>query len=89
MSDQPGSDRDAMHAFVRMRNIQNRTFKRARALEEENVRLREQIAALQAFKDYVHSRLDEAAVPTHPEGHHSKAGCRIGDRLDLILKGWK
>lgn len=42
-------------------------------------------AALQAFKDYVHQRLDEAGIPTHPDGEHSKAGCRVGDRLDLAL----
>lgn len=40
---------------------------------------------LQAFKDYVHRRLDEAGVPTHPDGPHSKEGCRIGDRLDLLI----
>lgn len=43
------------------------------------------IAKLQAFKDYVHKRLDDAGIPTHPGGHHSKAGCRIGDRLDIVL----
>lgn len=41
---------------------------------------------LQAFKDYVHGRLDAAGIPTHPDGEHSKAGCRIGDRLDIALK---
>lgn len=43
------------------------------------------IAALQAFKDYVHERLDAAGIPTHPDGRHSVAGCRIGDRLDIAL----
>jgi hypothetical protein len=43
------------------------------------------IDALQAFKDYVHQRLDAAGVPTHPEGTHSAAGCRVGDRLDIAL----
>jgi hypothetical protein len=38
------------------------------------------------FKAYVHRRLDEAHVPTHPDGPHSKKGCRIGDRLDLLIK---
>ncbi len=42
--------------------------------------------ALQAFKDFVHQYLDEAGVPTHPEGEHSKAGCRIGDRLDILVR---
>ncbi len=45
------------------------------------------LAALQRFKDFVHRRLDEAGVPTHPDGEHSKAGCRIGDRLDIVLSG--
>lgn len=47
-------------------------------------RLTKERDALQAFKDYTHRRLDEAGVPTHPGGEHSKAGCRIGDRMDLI-----
>jgi len=46
---------------------------------------REEIAKLRAFKDYVHGRLDEAGIPTHPEGPHSAEGCRIGDRLDLVF----
>lgn len=41
--------------------------------------------ALQAFKDFVHGRLDTAGVPTHPDGPHSAEGCRIGDRLDLLV----
>ena len=49
----------------------------ARLLAERN--------ALQRFKDYVHQRLDEAGVPIHPDGPHSKAGCRVGDRLDIAL----
>ena len=48
-------------------------------------RMRAEVAALQAFKDYVHERLDQAGIPTHPDGEHSKAGCRIGDRLDIAL----
>lgn len=40
--------------------------------------------ALQRFKDFVHKRLDDMGIPTHPDGEHSKAGCRIGDRLDII-----
>lgn len=37
------------------------------------------------FKSYVHRHLDEAGVPTHPNGPHSKEGCRIGDRLDILI----
>lgn len=40
---------------------------------------------LQAFKDYVHKRLDDAGIPENPGGEHSKHGCRIGDRLDIAL----
>lgn len=43
------------------------------------------VESLQAFKDYVHKRLDDAGIATHPNGHHSKHGCRIGDRLDIAL----
>lgn len=41
---------------------------------------------LQDFKDYVHKRLDDAGVEKYPNGEHSKHGCRIGDRLDIVLK---
>ena len=41
--------------------------------------------ALLKFKEYVHARLDEAGIPTHPEGPHSAEGCRVGDRLDIAL----
>lgn len=40
---------------------------------------------LAAFKKFVHDRLDAADVPTHPDGPHSKEGCRIGDRLDGLI----
>jgi hypothetical protein len=41
--------------------------------------------AASAFKTYVHERLDAMGVPTHfPDGEHTKAGCRIGDRLDWV-----
>lgn len=45
-------------------------------------------AKLQAFKNYVHRRLDEAGVPTDPNGPHQARGCRIGDRLDLVLAAY-
>lgn len=48
--------------------------------------LRAERDALQRFKDFVHRRLDTAGVPTHPDGPHSKEGCRIGDRLDLVIE---
>jgi hypothetical protein len=45
----------------------------------------EQITKLQAFKDYVHKRLDDAGIEKEPKGEHSEHGCRIGDRLDIVL----
>lgn len=45
----------------------------------------EQVKKLEAFKAYVHQRLDAAGIPTHPDGPHSKEGCRIGDRLDMLI----
>lgn len=47
-----------------------------------------EIERLQAFKDYVHERLDDAGIPSHPQGEHSAAGCRVGDRLDIALEQW-
>lgn len=47
--------------------------------------LQDSVEAGQRFKAYVHERLDEAGVSTHPEGPHSAAGCRVGDRLDEVL----
>jgi hypothetical protein len=43
------------------------------------------VEKLERFKAYVHERLDKAGVPTDPGGEHSKHGCRIGDRLDVLL----
>lgn len=41
--------------------------------------------ALQAFKTFVHARLDRAGVPADPPGEHRDAGCRIGQRLDAVF----
>lgn len=49
-----------------------------------NVTDAERADKLQAFKDFVHRRLDEMGIPTHPDGPHSKEGCRVGDRLDIV-----
>lgn len=56
--------------------------------ENDAERLSGEVAALQRFKAYVHKRLDDAGIPTHPDGPHSKEGCRIGDRLDIALGGY-
>ena len=45
----------------------------------------EEVAKLRAFKEYVHKRLDEAGIEKNPPGEHAEAGCRIGQRLDLVL----
>lgn len=42
-------------------------------------------AKLQAFKDYVHARLDAAGVPTDPDSPHKAEGCQIGARLDWMF----
>jgi hypothetical protein len=47
--------------------------------------LMDEVIHLRKFKQYVHDRLDQAQIPTHPDGEHSKAGCRVGDRLDIAL----
>ena len=39
---------------------------------------------LEAFKNYVHQRLDAMGIEKEPNGKHSANGCRIGDRLDLL-----
>jgi hypothetical protein len=46
---------------------------------------RHAIEKLQAFKDYVHRRLDEAGVPIDPDSPHRAEGCRVGGRLDVLL----
>lgn len=61
------------------------THKLIRAQQEMLDRKDAECSALQKFKDYVHKRLDDAGIPTHPEGEHSERGCRIGDRLDIAL----
>lgn len=53
-------------------------------LKQECEQLRAQVAKLQAFKDFVHARLDAAGIPTHPEGQHAAEGCRVGERLRVF-----
>jgi hypothetical protein len=47
------------------------------------------VERLEAFKAYVHRRLDEAGVPADPDSPHRAEGCRIGGRLDLVLATMK
>lgn len=51
----------------------------------EIARLSNALDDAQKFKAYVHKRLDDAGIDTHPDGPHSKEGCRVGDRLDIAL----
>lgn len=53
--------------------------------DEHAALLQKRVESLEAFKAYVHQRLDAAGVPTHPDGPHSAEGCRVGDRLDLLI----
>lgn len=49
-------------------------------------RLKRENAKLQAFKTYVHERLDGMSVPTDPVPEFTAStGCRIGTRLDWIV----
>lgn len=48
--------------------------------------LLERCAALERFKEWVHSYLDARGVPAEfPDGPHTKEGCRIGDRMDWLV----
>jgi hypothetical protein len=53
--------------------------------DAEIVGLREKVAKLQAFKDWVHKYLDDHGAPHHPPGPHGAEGCRIGDRMDWLM----
>jgi outer membrane murein-binding lipoprotein Lpp len=56
-------------------------------LEAELAQAQAERDALAKFKAYVHERLDGAGVPANPEPpKHALEGCRIGDRLDWILR---
>ncbi len=47
--------------------------------------LQEEVAKLQAFKNWTHQYLDAHGVPHHPPGTHGAEGCRIGDRMDWLM----
>jgi hypothetical protein len=54
-------------------------------LEEQVAHLTTERIKLQAFKDFVHKRLDDAGVPADPPGEHRDRGCRVGQRLDVLI----
>ena len=62
---------------------QNIAFRRE--MEMNYAKNLDELGKLQAFKDYVHKRLDDAGVPIDPDSPHKAAGCRIGGRLDFVL----
>lgn len=76
----------AYHEITRL----TREYEKLLARDTSNLKLL--IAAqaerdrLQAFKDYVHQRLDAASIPKNPPGPHADAGCRVGQRLDIALR---
>lgn len=45
----------------------------------------DRLEAGEKFKKWVHDYLDGKGIPTHPDGPHSKEGCRIGDRMDMVF----
>lgn len=65
---------------------QMRAQQQERARQAHQQDLEQEAGRLQGFKAYVHARLDQDGVPTNPDGPHSKEGCRVGDRLDWLLK---
>jgi hypothetical protein len=81
-ADRRVGDKDAMLAncarFIQHRCESGGPWKSYAELEAERDKL-------QAFKDYVHARLDAAGVSADPESPHKAEGCRIGGRLDEVF----
>lgn len=73
----------AAHVAVGFNQVHDAAYAASAASKEQEV------AKLQVFKDYVHKRLDDHGVPTHPIGEHMDAGCRVGQRLDIALASSK
>jgi hypothetical protein len=67
--------------FERYKDASALAARLARDLAAANTRAEK----LQAFKDYVHKRLDDAGVPADPDSPHKAEGCRIGGRLDRVF----
>lgn len=63
------------------------TFREHAELTRKVELLEEQVQKLEAFKKYVHGRLDAANVPHNPEPEsNAKHGCRIEGRLNFLEK---
>jgi hypothetical protein len=55
-------------------------------LVTERDALRARAEKAEAFKAFVHDRLDRAGVPFDPDpAHNAACGCRIGGRLDHLI----
>src|SRR5580698_6043457 len=79
-------ERDDQHAgYMQINALYQAELKKVADCHDVLKAQKQGLDALQRFKDFVHRRLDTAGVPTHPDGPHSKEGCRIGDRLDLVV----
>jgi hypothetical protein len=63
----------------------NTVVKRIAELESALATERDRAAKGEAFKSWVHARLDQGGVPTHIDGPHSREGCRVGDRMDFVF----
>lgn len=76
---------DTMDARVQDLQTELDVYKASReGLQEILAKTRTERDDLQAFKDYVHARLDTAGVDRHDE-QNAINGCRIGARLDDVL----
>jgi hypothetical protein len=71
-------DVDYLELHADCRGFRERTMRNLEAAEAEADKLRR-------FKAWTHAYLDSEGVPTHPGGPHSREGCRIGDRMDLVF----
>lgn len=76
---QPGLAEDDARFVAAMRNALPVLLARLAATEAK-------AASLQAFKDFVHTTLDNAGVDKHEE-QNATTGCRVGARLDDLVNG--
>lgn len=76
---------DGRHEFAEGLDLDDTARRFWEYLSQHGLRDDAEVARLRAFKEYVHTRLDEAGVQKNPRGRHAEAGCRIGQRLDLVL----
>lgn len=78
----PAPDDDSVYDLneeARMRFISGADWYRDTVAKE--------LEKLQAFKQYVHDRLDKMGIPSDPEPENNAAhGCRIEGRLNVVEK---